>query len=254
MIKSKSYHWWHVAKIGFCFAIFGIGSLSLASIIFPLIAISSKSIDKRKSRARLSIHLSWRFFVFIMQTCNVISIETKNSKNLKNLTGKIIVANHPSLIDIVILISYIPKADCIVKGTLANNFFMKNIVKSLYIINSLNFEEVLLKCDDSLKKGNNLIIFPEGTRTVPDQKSQISRGAAHIAINSKCDILPIKINCYPPGLLKNQKWYNAASEKMEYNLEIKELIDVKEYISQKDDKPIIARHLTDKIKNALEIE
>lgn len=130
---------------------------------------------------------------------------------------------------------------------------MKHIVKSLYIINSLDFEDILQKCDESLKKGNNLIIFPEGTRTIPSVKSQISRGAAHIAINSQCNILPIRINCFPAGLLKNQKWYNSSDRKLEYQLNIKPEISVKKYCVNPDERSLAARNLTDKIKESLEI-
>jgi 1-acyl-sn-glycerol-3-phosphate acyltransferase len=253
MIRKKINYWWRIAKAGFCFFVFGIGSLIIASTILPVIAVSSKCHDKKSKRARMAIYLSWRFFVFLMSICDSISVKIKNFEKLKNIKGQIIVANHPSLIDVVILISCIPQADCIVKGSLAENFFMKNIIKSLYIVNSLDFEKVLSKCDESLKKGHNLIVFPEGTRTVPGQKSQISRGTAHIAIQTHSNILPIRINCNPPGLLKNQKWHHVPEKRMEYVLEVKDLIKIDEFINNKADKPIMARRLTDKFKEALEI-
>jgi len=250
---KKPRNWWRITKSGFCFFTFGIGALTLAFSILPLIAISSRCHEKRSNRARFAIHISWRFFVFLMSVCDGISVKITNPQKLKNLRGHIIVANHPSLIDIVILISYIPAADCIVKGSLANNFFMRHIVKSLYIVNSLDFSEIISKCDSSLKKGHNLIIFPEGTRTVPGEKSKISRGTAQLAIHTKSNILPIKIDCNPPGLLKSQKWYQVPNEVMKYTLEVKEPIEILEYAKDENERPIMARHLTEKIKEELGI-
>lgn len=246
-------YYWRVFKAGFCFLTFGIGALGLAFLILPLIAIFSTNPEQRCKRSRFAIHLSWRFFVFLMSICKSIKVEIRNIEKLKNLQGHIIVANHPSLIDIVILISLIPQADCVVKGALANNFFMRHIVKSLYITNSLNFDEILSKCSQSLKKGNNLIVFPEGTRTVPGHKKTISRGTAHIAINSCSNILPITINCFPHGLMKNQKWYNVPAETMNFTIQVKDPINISDYLPSENDRPIAARRLTEKIAQILEI-
>lgn len=246
MIKKT----FRIIKTGFCFLIFGIGSLTLATTILPLITIFSNSTDKKNSRTRLAIHYSWQFFVAVMSAYDLISVKIKNPEKLKNLRGHIIVANHPSLIDIVILISLIPNADCIVKGSLLKNFFMKRIVRSLYIINTLDFDKLLSRCDSSLKKGNNLIIFPEGTRTVPGQKSQISRGAARIALHCNSNILPIKIECEPRGLLKNQKWYEAR-KKLRFELEIKTTIEISQFQTKKGDESLAARHLTNRIKEEI---
>lgn len=246
-------HYWRLLKNGLCFLIFGIGALTIATTILPTIAIFSCNKKIRNRRARYVLHLSWKFFVFVMSACDSIEVMIKKSERLKNLHSKIIVANHPSLIDIVILIAEIPQADCIVKGALARNFFMKNIVKSLYILNSHNFDSVLKQCAKSLESGNNLIVFPEATRSVPGQQSNISRGTAHIALNSDCDILPITIKCTPPALLKNQKWHELPNETLLYEIEAGELIKIDSYKNEKGGRPIAARHLTNTIKLALNL-
>lgn len=185
----------------------------------------------------------------LMSALGLIAVKIENLAALK-AKGKIIVANHPSLIDVVILISYIPNADCIVKSSLGNNFFMRGVIKAAgYIPNSTNLEELLSACSSSLKKGNNLIIFPEGTRSVPGKQTRISRGAAHIAVHSGCDILPIRINCYPPGLLKNQKWYKVADEKMKYVLKVKPVLGMKEYA--RIERSLAVRRLTAELEKRL---
>ncbi|MFT5703076.1 MAG: 1-acyl-sn-glycerol-3-phosphate acyltransferase [Rickettsiales bacterium] len=244
MIKKKISYSWRVLRAGFCFAIFGIGALILFFIIFPFINLFTK---KKSRNIRRSVHLSWRFFVFTMSFLRLISVEVKNLEALKNAKGKLIIANHPSLIDVVILIALIPEADCVVKGALANNFFMRGIIKHAYIINSINVDELFVSCRNSLQAENNLIIFPEGTRSSPGKKIPISRGAAHIAIFSKSDILPIHIKCTPPGLIKGQKWYEVADEKLNFTLEIKPEIKIEKYLDEDLDKSIRSRELTKEI-------
>lgn len=244
-------YYWRLITTGFCFAVFGIGALTLVTTIFPVINIFVRSAQKRNKYTRKSIHLSWKFFVWLMSFFGIISVKTKGFKKLKSLKGCIIVANHPSLIDAVILISYIPQGDCIVKSSLANNFFMKGIIKAAYILNTSNFDELVSYCQKSLDSGNNLIIFPEGTRTIPGQESKFSRGAAHIAINTKKDIVPIKIECNPPGLLKNQKWYEISEKKMEFSLELKGRINTTKSLADAKNNQIAARKITAKIVTML---
>jgi 1-acyl-sn-glycerol-3-phosphate acyltransferase len=253
-MKILNYIWRFIAT-AFSFSIFGIGALTIFFTIFPIINILTKNSLKANKYMRQTIQLSWKLFIFIMCKLGLISIKVKNFQNISKIRGKIIVANHPTLIDIVILISYIPQADCVVKSALSNNFFMKHIINKLYILNSLDPEILIEHCSKSLKKGNNLIIFPEGSRTIPNIKSKISRGAGHISFASQKNILPIRIDCQPLGLLKNQKWYNFTNEKLEYNLEIKKEIILKKYLDKNEipNKQKIVKSLSDEIKKSLGI-
>ena len=202
----------------FCFTTFGLGGLFIGSFIFPLILIFG---DGRKQRFIFSniIHISWKLFVYLMSACRLISVKMVNSEHLKSLKGKIVVANHPSLIDIVILISQIPNSICIVKGSLANNFFIKNIIKCVYILNNEDFEALSHKVDKALKENFNIIIFPEGTRTNFNNKEyKLHRGFAQLAIKSNAGIIPINIESTPHILGKNQKWYDIGVSVVKYTI------------------------------------
>jgi len=69
-------------------------------------------------------------------------------------------------------------------------------------------------CTESLKQGNNLIIFPEGTRTPRQGKIIFKKGAARIALYSGCDILPLRIGGNDKyGLGKQDPWTTANPTK-----------------------------------------
>ena len=238
-----------------CFTIFGIGGFTIGTAILPIIFILTFNNDKRKILFSNFVSLSWKFFVFIMETFGLINVNLSKTarKKLSKIEGEIIVANHPSLIDIVILISLTNKPICIVKGNLAKNFFMKNIIAYAYIKNDSSSEEMILKSKEYLKKGFNLIIFPEGTRTLPNHTHKLQRGAAYIAIETRCNILPIKISPSKQILGKHQKWHEIGKEIIEYNLELKSEIETNKIIDKTKSQNINARKLTEVIKNRLEI-
>jgi len=144
------------------------------------------------------------------------------------------VANHPSLIDVVILIAYLPQADCIVKAQLWKNPFVRGVVRSLYIPNSLSFEDTVSACADSLAEGNSLVIFPEGTRTNSDSPPRLKRGSARFALRTGRGILPVLIRAGDArGLRKGDPFFTLSREgRLVFDLEPLEQIGVEAYRGQ----------------------
>ena len=143
---------------------------------------------------------------------------------MKNLRGNIIVANHPSLIDVVILISLIPKCVCVVKKSLFHNVFVKRVIRHIYLSNDMSAEEFIARGSEFLGAGYNIVVFPEGTRTVAERNVRLHRGFAYLHIKTGCPILPIHIDNTPPILGKKQKWYDIGTKTSVYTLKMKEKI------------------------------
>jgi 1-acyl-sn-glycerol-3-phosphate acyltransferase len=93
-----------------------------------------------------------------------------------------------------------------VNANLARNI-VGGVIRQLYILNSLDVEQLFRACAESLKQGNCLIIFPEGTRTPRQGKTIFKKGAARIALYSGCNILPVYIGGTDKyGLGKKDPW------------------------------------------------
>ena len=143
----------------FCFCIFGLGSLLIGSAVFPIILLVYKSEKQRKIFTN-TIHLSWRVFVWLMCTLRLIKVKCPEYKRLKSLYGTIVIANHPSLIDVVILVSKIPNSVCVVKDSLFKNMFIRKIIGKTYLSNTMKPDEFIANGSDILSKGYNIVIFP----------------------------------------------------------------------------------------------
>ena len=202
----------------FCFGLFGIGGFFIGTVLFSIVILFSKG-EKQRFILTNIIHYSWILFVKIMVLLRLISVNIQGKESFKNTKGTLIVANHPTLIDIVLLISIIPNCVCVVKSSLAQNFFIKHIIQRIYLINNTSPEEFLEKAQSLLLQGLNIIIFPEGTRTDFSKKQNLwHRGFAHLALRSKAPVLPVKISCTPQILGKGQKWYNVDRRTACYRL------------------------------------
>ncbi|WP_290762294.1 lysophospholipid acyltransferase family protein [Fibrobacter sp. UBA4297] len=239
----------------FCFVFFGVCSMILAAILFPLMhCIAGFSDTKFKKIARKFNHQYFKIFVKIAEILGGIRLTVKNKESLNNLRSKVVIANHPSLFDVVILFSLIPNANCIVKGELIQNKFISLIIKNLYIPNNIPFEEQLEMAKASMSEGNNLIIFPEGTRSKPGEPWEFKKGAARFALYAQNDVIPIFFGGNEKiGLRKHDKLLQFhPTERYLYNLKVLPTISIKEY----ENIPITksATKLTHKMKEILEKE
>lgn len=212
----------------FLFGFFGIGAIVINYLIFPIGGLFVKKEKKRQYYCDI-IHSAWHFFTRVMEKTGTIKVELINSERIENIKSKIIVANHPSFIDIVILIGLIPNSICMAKKELRRNPFMGNIVKSLYLINDENTDNLLKDTTEILNQGFNIIIFPTGTRTIPDTEMKLHKGAAMMAIHTKSDVLPICIECDTLFLAKKQKIYEAGEKPVTYKITINEEIKTKDF-------------------------
>lgn len=200
---------WRLFATGVCFTVFGIGGIVLSLIIFPSQRLFIRNIDSQKRTARKTVHYSFKFFISLMAFTGVFKFKLEEMSHLADCEGHLILANHPSLIDVVVLISIIPNTDCVVKAHLFNNPFIKGVVSGTGYISNAQPDELIKDCNKSLEAGNNLIVFPEGTRTKPGKDVEFQRGAANIALRCQAPIKAIQIQVTPSSLTKNRPWYKV---------------------------------------------
>jgi 1-acyl-sn-glycerol-3-phosphate acyltransferase len=93
--------------------------------------------------------------------------------------------------------------------------------------------------------GNNLIIFPEGTRTPANGNIQLKRGAANIAVRGAQNLTPVVINCAPQTLGKGVPWWKIPERQVEFIIEVKDDIPIQSFTETGNTEVMAARHLTE---------
>ena len=249
-VSNKILYAWRVFAKWLSFFIFGLISLIGGILLFPVMRLFLHPGARFQKYGRRATTIFFKIFVSIMHCLGIVNLEPDNRENYRNLSSKIIVANHPSLLDVVMLISLIRNADCIVNAYLKRNI-LTAAVRQLYIINSDELDDTLLSCTETLKQGNCLIIFPEGTRTPRSGKVLLKKGAARIALASGCSIVPVHIGGTDKfGLGKKDPWtgFNTR-ERYVYRLTMGNEINPEKY--KVLPAPAAAKHLTDEIESFL---
>jgi 1-acyl-sn-glycerol-3-phosphate acyltransferase len=181
---------------------------------------------RRRERNQFIIHNLFRIYIGMLRCFFVIDLRVDGREKLQQGAGRIVVSNHPSLLDVVLLMSLLPRAQCIVKKELWQSPYLGRVVRGAgYIRNDLELDAMLVACRSALAEGNSLIIFPEGTRTVPLEPVHMHRGFANIAILLDARVQLVTITCEPPTLLKGSKWWTIPSHRPSFRVEVGDYLD-----------------------------
>lgn len=104
----------------------------------------------------------------------------------------IIIANHQSFIDILMLISLSPKILLVTNQWVWNSPFFGSIIRYAgFIYNKQGYEESIDLLKQKVELGYSIAIFPEGTRSVDGSIKRFHKGAFYFAKQLKLDIIPI---------------------------------------------------------------
>ena len=93
-----------------------------------------------------------------------------------------------------------------------------------------------------MAQGNNLIIFPEGTRTTPGRPRLFLRGFANIATLLNAQIQLVTITCDPPTLIKGEKWWMIPPRRPVFRIHVGDRVDTKGWLGC-DHRSVAARKL-----------
>ena len=196
------------------FAVFGIGGLILGTTVLPLIALGIRERERKLYAIRRVIGGSMRCFVIYMHWVGVLHYRIDGLENVDPHENYLILANYPSLIDVVFLLAYFPTADCVIKGALLKNFFMQALLRAADYIPNTDSTEFIISTVERLQNGHSVILFPEGTRTTPGKSLDFKAGAAAIATRSGSQCLPVFIHCQPTTLTKSNRWYHVPERRV----------------------------------------
>lgn len=244
MRKRAEYAWRFAATAG-CLAVFYASSVAMIMFVLPVVRIVIRDRMTRYRRVRWIINEYFLFFVRLMILAGVIRVAISGEDRLKDRSSRVVIANHPSYLDIVILLSRVPNACCIVNSNLLANPFIGRLTTAAgYVYNTTDSDQVVNDCVRALEQGCPLIIFPEGTRSAPGKAYAFHRGFAHIVLKSGADIQPVTIRCEPSMLAKGVPWYRIPERRAAFLIQAHPKIKPSDVVDMREEPAIAARALT----------
>ena len=199
------------ALSGVFFTLFGLVGLLYAVLLVPFAG--------SKRFVRGAVRLAFRAFVGLGRLTRLFTVAV--SGDTAAIRGKVVVMNHLTLIDVVVLLAALPDSSCVIKGALKRNPFMRAVVKRVFLVNDDDAEKTVGEGTALLAKGVNVIVFPEGTRIPFDAvERKYRRGAARLALAAGAGVVPVRLAVDPPVLAKGQPWWDVGDRTVRYSLTV----------------------------------
>lgn len=142
---------------------FGVGCALVSLVSTVLHPLLPRRFGAWLGRSMAGVH--FRGFLGLLRLSGLARIDLAALDQLRGERSIIIAPNHPSLLDVVFIISRLPQTACIMKAELWDSFFLGGGARlSGHIRNDAPINLVRRSARE-LCAGNQLLVFPEGTRT-----------------------------------------------------------------------------------------
>lgn len=196
-----------------------IGAALLATIVFPLSRLRHRRAAPIE-RAAACQRWMQRAFVLLFDYMRLVGLLSFNPRGLDTSTPGsrfVMVANHPTLIDVAALSAVFGRVVCVAKPLLFRVPFLGRILRACVYLEGGEQEglagvSVVNQALDRLAQSMPMLVFPEGTRSPAGGLRPFRRGPFEIACRADVPVLPILIRCEPAALGKGTPWYDIPPQ------------------------------------------
>lgn len=175
--------------------------IALLTIIYTFFTWPLRIINRKKSREEREAanYKLLRLLIRMVISTTGMKISIEGKENIKKDTNYLIIGNHKSDLDSLILIWLFEEPLIFIgKEELKKTPFISTWFKEIGCLfierdNIRQSAKVILEGVEILKGGKSIVIFPEGKRIMEDRLGEFKNGSFKLAIKSKAAVLPVAI-------------------------------------------------------------
>jgi 1-acyl-sn-glycerol-3-phosphate acyltransferase len=182
--------------LSLCGAMF-LGWAGIAYALRPFLTVA-----QRRRIGRGGMQRMFHLYLRTLQRCGIVEVDNDALLPLRHERSLILAPNHPSMMDVLLVISRLDNVGCIMKADLWGSIFLGAGARLAGFIRNDSPHSMIKLAVGDLERGSQLLIFPEATRTVRSPVNRLSGGYALIAKKSNAPIQTILIETDSPYLRK----------------------------------------------------
>jgi 1-acyl-sn-glycerol-3-phosphate acyltransferase len=215
-----------------CFYLLLLG-LGLASLGWNLLAALMLPLVPRQRAQAIGRHVvasSYRVFWNLAAAFGLMEVDSQALDRLNDdATGMVVVANHPSMVDALLIVARLQRGVCIMKGDLMRSVFLGAGARLARYIPNDSPRTMLRHAIANLRDGSQLVMFPEGTRTAAGETlNRFRPGVTAIAHKAGVPIQTVFIETESPYLRKGWPIWRVPPFPMAFRLRLGERFEPRE--------------------------
>lgn len=199
---------------GSAFLFFFFGGMLLSYLILPLARLRGGTEEEKARRCRSLLGRSWIVFHDYMRGLRLIDFNSRHTGLQLPREPCVLVANHPTLIDVTAILSSHHDAVAVSKTAMFRSPLVGRILRYCDHVEGgdgsiFSGAAVVDGAVARLAAGVSVLIFPEGTRSPEHGLGEFHVGAVQIAARAGVPLIPLLVTCEPPTLMRGQPWYEV---------------------------------------------
>ena len=169
---------------------------------------------------RWVISYGFRCYLGFLMLTGAFRFDLRALDALRDAGPLVIAPNHPSLLDVVMVVSRLPDVTCVMKTELIDNPIYGAAARLAGYIRNDGFFGAATEAIQNLKSGSQLLLFPEGTRTTREPVNRLKGGAALASKRSGAPIQTVLIETHSPFLTKGWPLYRIPPIPVSYRVRL----------------------------------
>lgn len=179
-----------------------LGGISLAWNLVAMVLHPLLPQARGQAVGRAGIAYGYRMFWAVARASGMLRLDAGVLDTLRDEPGLIVVANHPSMLDALMLVARLPRSACIMKASLLGNVFLGAGARLARYVSNGSPMGMVRQAVHDLQRGGQLVMFPEGTRTTQAPLNPFRPGVTLIAKLARAPIQTVFIDTDSPYLGK----------------------------------------------------
>ncbi len=188
-----------------------IAGFVLVNLLVLPVALFCRDKTARRRRVARMVTAGIAHFRRLLAGSRLVRFADDTPPLLRAARGRVIVANHPSLFDAPMLLASGSHITCFFKSSLRRSLLGIPAAQLAGYISNDSGVAGLLEAARRLREGENIIIFPESTRSAGDAPGPFHRAAATLAIRAKAPVLCLTFRYSLPVLSKRTGLFSPVS-------------------------------------------
>ena len=187
----------------------------IAALLYPLLPRQRGLVI-----GRAGISHGYGLFWTVANASGLLKMDATALDPLRDEEGLIVVANHPSMLDALMLVARLPRSVCVMKASLMHNPFLGPGARLARYIQNDSARGMVRNAVNDLKEGGQLVLFPEGTRTVRPPVNDFRPGFTLIAKLANAPIQTVFIDTDSPYLGKGWPLWRLPPLPIEFSVRL----------------------------------
>ena len=176
---------------------------------------------RRRKLGRFWLYHVARFSVRFLHAMGILDCDLRELAAIRQESGLVLVANHPSRLDSLILAAALPRLVCVTKASIWERPTLGSTLRTAGYIRHDSLLKLIAPATDSLKEGCQLLLFPEGTRSrAGAEPGPFQPGFAAIAQRTHSAVQPILIETDSPYLSQGWPFLRRPPLPMRYKIRL----------------------------------